>query len=70
MAIIIITITAFISLMIQFYLPINVDNLTVVLLAFINFRTNQSTFRGVIVTFDQETVEQNGTKWIHSIETI
>ena len=56
--------------MIQLYLPINVDNLTVLLLSFINFRTNQSTFRGVIVTFDQETVEQNGTQWKHSIETI
>ena len=60
MARIIITVTTLISLMIQFYLTINVEKsiVKVLLISFISFRINQSTFRGVILTFDQLTVEQ------------
>jgi len=60
---IIITVTTLISLMIQFYLTINVEKtiVKVLLISFISFRINQSTFRGVILTFDQLTVEQMET---------
>ena len=63
MARIIITVTTLISLMIQFYLTINVEKsiVKVLLISFISFRINQSTFRGVILTFDQLTVEQMET---------
>ena len=63
MARIIITVTTLISLMIQFYLTINVEKSIVraLLISFISFRINQSTFRGVILTFDQLTVEQMET---------
>jgi len=49
--------------MIQFYLTINVEKsiVKVLLISFISFRINQSTFRGVILTFDQLTVEQMET---------
>ena len=63
MARIIITVTTLISLMIQFYLTINVEKsiVKVLLISFISFRINQSSFRGVILTFDQLTVEQMET---------
>ena len=63
MARIIITVTTLISLMIQFYLTINVEKsiVKVLLISFISFRINQSTFRGVILTCDRLTVEQMET---------